>query len=180
MDAKWYLYDNEAYFINGIIRKFKPKKCLEIGVAEGGSAVLILNSLKDIENSFLVSLDLNTKLFTDRNKTTGYTVNTHFPELKKKWRLLTGEVPHKFLEKLNIKFDFVFIDTSHYTPGEFINIIEVMPFLNTNAIVVVHDITWHFREQCSNLVKEVKFIPTQIFLMSCLVGKKLFWILKRK
>ena len=39
---------NEPYFLNGIIRKFKPKKCLEIGVAAGGSAIIILNALKNI------------------------------------------------------------------------------------------------------------------------------------
>ena len=39
--------DNEPYFLNGIIRIFKPKKCLEIGVARGGSSIVILNALKD-------------------------------------------------------------------------------------------------------------------------------------
>ena len=56
----WLLKKNEPYFINGIIRKFKPKKCLEIGVARGGSSIIILNALKDINDSFLVSLDLKT------------------------------------------------------------------------------------------------------------------------
>lgn len=142
--------------------------------ADGGSAVLILNALKDIPNSFLVSIDYNTQYFFDKRKKTGYIVNQKFPELAKNWKLLTGDLPHKFLEKLNIKFDFAFIDTTHYTPGEFINIIEVMPFLNNNAIVVVHDITWHFWDSNSiSLFKEVKFTPTQIYLISSLVGKKI-------
>ena len=54
----WVLNKNEPYFINGIIRKFKPKKCLEIGVARGGSSIIILNALQDISDSFLVSLDI--------------------------------------------------------------------------------------------------------------------------
>ena len=54
----WLLINNEPYFINGIIRKFKPKKCLEIGVARGGSSIIILNALQDISDSFLVSLDI--------------------------------------------------------------------------------------------------------------------------
>ena len=173
--SEWYLYKDEYYFINGIIRKHKPKKCLEIGCARGGSAVLILNALKDVSNSFLISLDYNTQLFDDRKKNTGYIVNKYFPELKRNWKLFTGELPHKFLEQMNINFDFVFIDTSHYTPGEIINLIEVMPFLNNNAIVVVHDITWHYRCIFSNLVKEVKFTPTQIYVISTLVGKKVLF-----
>lgn len=56
--SEWQLLNNEPYFINGIIRKYNPKKCLEIGVAKGGSSIIILNALKDVNDSFLVSLDL--------------------------------------------------------------------------------------------------------------------------
>ena len=63
--ARWFLLPIEAQFINGIIRKNKLKNCLEIGVARGGSSILILNSIKDIENSVLVSLDLNKRLIKE-------------------------------------------------------------------------------------------------------------------
>ena len=33
--------NKEREFINGIIRKFKPKKILEVGVYHGGSSVII-------------------------------------------------------------------------------------------------------------------------------------------
>ena len=39
----YHVTKEEAYFINGIIRKNKLKNCLEIGVAQGGSSILILN-----------------------------------------------------------------------------------------------------------------------------------------
>ena len=77
---KWELCNNEPYFLNGIIRKFKPRKCLEVGVASGGSSVLILNAIKDINDSLLVSLDLNINLYVDASKKTGYIVNSYFPE----------------------------------------------------------------------------------------------------
>ena len=168
----WLLTLDDAYFINGLIRKFKPKKCLEVGVARGGSSIIILNAIKDISDSFLVSIDLNTKLFIDKTKETGYAVKQFFPELTNKWRLFTGDQPHKFLDKLNMKFDFLFLDTSHYTPGEIINIIEILPFLNEGAIVVLHDIIWHL-DGTENF-KEVKFTPTQIYLMSSLYGQKIY------
>ena len=115
--AEWILVKNEPYFINGIIRKFKPKKCLEIGVAKGGSSIVILNALKDIKDSFLVSLDLNS-YYGEYH--IGENVKKYFPELidNNKWKLYTGEQPHKFLDKLNLKFDFLFLDTVHLTPGE--------------------------------------------------------------
>ena len=110
---------NQPYFINGLIRKFKPKNCLEIGVANGGSSILILNAIKDIPDSILISIDLNTQLFSDKSKKTGYRVNQYFPELTKKLKLFIGQQPHKFLIKLNMKFDFVFLDTAHSAPGKY-------------------------------------------------------------
>ena len=118
-DSGWILRLQEAQFINGIIRKNRLKNCLEIGVAQGGSSILILNSIKDI-------------------------VKEYFPELTKKWKLYTGQQAHKFLVNLNIKFDFLFLDSTHAAPGEILNFIEALPFLNENAIVVIHDLLWHF------------------------------------
>ena len=98
-EANWILSLNEAYLINGIIRKHKPKNCLEIGVAYGGSSVLILNAIKDLSGSYLVSLDL---FLTFKQKEVGYIVKQKFPELMDKWKLVTGNMPHKYLEKLNL------------------------------------------------------------------------------
>ena len=173
--AGWMLLnEKEIFFINGIIRKYKPKKLLEIGVARGGSSILILNAIKDIKNSFLISLDLNKQFYIKRQYKTGYKVKKFFPELTKNWRLFTGEQPHIFLERLNITFEFVFLDTAHISPGEFLNLIEILPFLEENAIILLHDITFHlFRKD-----KSKKFTATQIFLMSALYGDKL--IIKNK
>ena len=168
-DAEWLVALKEAEFINGIIRKNKLKNCLEIGVANGGSSILILNSIKDIENSFLVSLDLNKEVFKAPDKLTGYRVNQYFPELTKNWKLYTGDQPHKFLVDLNMKFDFLFLDSAHVSPGEIINFIEALPFLNENAIVVIHDLFWHFLK-----VKSTKFYPSCISLIPTLYGDKVF------
>jgi predicted O-methyltransferase YrrM len=155
----------QPYFINGLIRKYKPKNCLEIGVANGGSSILILNAIKDIPNSRLVSLDLNIQLYNDPTKKTGYRVNQYFPELTKNWILLTGQQPHKFLIKLNMKFDFVFLDTAHSAPGELLNFIELLPFLNENAIFVLHDLLWHFHSK-------IKFYPSNVHLYPAIYGDK--------
>jgi predicted O-methyltransferase YrrM len=36
---------HEYYFVNGLIRLYKPKKLLEIGVCSGGMSAAILNSI---------------------------------------------------------------------------------------------------------------------------------------
>ena len=69
---------------------------------------MILNAIKDILDSSLISLDLNTQLYFDKSKKTGYRVNQYFPEITKNWKLFTGQQPHKFLIKLNMKFWFFF------------------------------------------------------------------------
>ncbi len=165
----WILQLEEAQFINGIIRKNKPKNCLEIGVAQGGSSILILNALKDIKNSLLVSLDLNKELFNEPTKLTGYRVKQYFPELLKKWKLYTGDQAHKFLMRLNIKFDFLFLDSAHVSPGEILNFIEALPFLNENAIVLIHDLFWHFRRIINS-----KLYPSCISLIPVIYGDKVF------
>lgn len=168
-NSKYILSDEEALFINGLIRKNKLKNCLEIGVAHGGSSIIILNSIKDIEDSLLVSLDLNSEIYNEPDKKTGYRVNQYFPELAKKWKLYTGHQPHKFLDNLNIKFDLLFLDTTHVSPGELINFIEALPFLNENAIVVIHDLLWHLYKTDDY---NYKFFPSCISLFPSLYGDK--------
>ena len=171
--AGWQLSINQVYFINGLIRKIKPKNCLEIGVANGGSSILILNALKDFKNSHLISLDLNSRSCTNHLLKTGNRVKKYFPELADKWSLFTGDLPNKFLDKLNMKFDFVFIDSAHESPGEILNLIEILPFINENVIIVVHDIFWHFTRKAPPPPKEIKFTPSSIYLLSVLYGDKI-------
>ena len=164
-NSGWQIKRKVSYFINGLIRKLKPKNCLEIGVADGGSSILILNAIKYNPKASLISLDLNTQLYYNQSKKTGYRVNQYFPELTKNWKLFTGQQPHKFLIKLNMKFDFVFLDTAHSAPGEFLNFIELLPFLNENAILVLHDILWHFHSK-------IKFYPSNVYLYPVIYGDK--------
>ena len=48
----------EQKFINGIIRKIKPQKILEVGVSAGGSTSIILNAIKDIDGAKLYSIEV--------------------------------------------------------------------------------------------------------------------------
>ena len=87
------MWGNQKEFLNGVVRKFKPKKVLEIGVAEGGSSIIILNAIKDIEDSHLFSIDLS------KNNMIGYCVKNIFQNLSNKWILYTGNIPVKFMRK---------------------------------------------------------------------------------
>ena len=125
---------NQREFLNGIIRKFKPHKFLELGVHRGGSSIIILNAIKDIKDSRLYSIDLN-----DENDI-GICVNKFFPELSKKWKLYKGNIATEFLEEIGKNIDMAFIDTAHYEPGEILDFLIILPFLRENAVVIFHDI----------------------------------------
>ena len=98
-------------FINGMIRKYKPKKILEVGVASGGSSAIILNAIQNIENSHLYSIDKLINDYNRRNKEIGWIVKDNFSNLMKKWTLYTGGITSNFIEKIGGDIDLVFIDT---------------------------------------------------------------------
>ena len=107
---------DEYYFINGLIRKYKPKKLLEIGVCSGGMSATILNAIKDREDAFLYSCDLETKHYLETNFSVGSIVKYYFPEFLNKWKLYTGNTTSAFIEEFGGDIDFVFIDTAHVMP----------------------------------------------------------------
>jgi predicted O-methyltransferase YrrM len=128
------MWNNQREFLNGIIRKFRPKKILEIGVALGGSSIIILNAIKDIKNAYLYSIDLN------NNIRIGHCVPKFFPEFLNKWSLYKGNIAAKFIESIGGNIDMVLIDSAHFEPGEIIDFLIVLPFLKEGAIVCFHDI----------------------------------------
>ena len=128
------MWDNQREFLNGLVRKFKPKKILEIGVFRGGSSIVLLNAIEDFKDSHLYSIDL------DSRPEVGYCVNKYFPNLSKKWTLFNGKIATEYLEEIGDNIDMVLIDTAHFEPGEIMDFLIVLPFLKENAIVVFHDI----------------------------------------
>ena len=130
---------DEQMFLNGLIRKVKPKKIVEIGVAFGGTAVIILNAIKDIKEAKLFSFDISKNCYKLHSKETGFIVKEKFPELINKWEINTGGLTCEFIEKIGNNIDLVYIDTVHVTPGEMLNWLEILPFLKEEAFVVLHD-----------------------------------------
>ena len=128
------MWANQREFLNGVIRKFKPKKIVEIGVAEGGSSSIILNAIQDIKNAHLYSIDLSD------NVNIGICVKNIFPEFVDRWTLFKNDIAAKFMEQIGNNIDFVFIDSAHFEPGEILDFLIVLPFLKKGAIVGFHDI----------------------------------------
>ena len=154
----------ERCFLNGIIRQAKPKKILELGVSAGGSSAIILNAIKDFDNTKLYSVDYNKKWYIDNSKDVGFIIDEKFSNLKNKWKLYTEGTAAKFMEEIGGEIDLCLIDTMHANPGEFLDFLIVLPYLKKNAILILHDIALHHT---------YKFCITNGILFSCLNGNKL-------
>ena len=91
---------NDYYFINGLIRKYKPKKLLEIGVCSGAVSAVLINAIMDSKDAFLYSCDLETKHYTHPENEVGVIVKKNFPEFLSKWKLYTGNTTAAFIEEI--------------------------------------------------------------------------------
>ena len=132
-------------FLHGIIRKVKPKTIVEMGVSAGGSSSVILNAIRDMDDSRLYSYEYSLLWYPEKNKSnarkSGFLVDQVIPEGKHKWNFFVGGFPCKYLQSsLPCEgVDLCFIDTAHVNPGEHLNILEILPFMKKNGIIIYHD-----------------------------------------
>jgi predicted O-methyltransferase YrrM len=166
---------NERRYLNGLIRKIKPCKILEVGVAAGGSSCIILNAIRDISNARLVSIDIQSRLWDFPDKSIGYLVGEIIPDLTTKHSLFLGRqactVMDEVTENGKYKFDICLLDTVHDNPGEFIHFLEILPYLRKNAIVILHDTNLHNISENIDREKLTTSGITNCILLAALRGK---------
>ena len=130
----------EKKFLLGLIRYFKPKNILEIGVSSGGGSGFMLQAIKDMKESTLTSIDKAKYTYRYPDKPVGFVAlreNANNPQ----WTLIGGKDPAEVIESFGKKFDFAIIDTAHIHPIETLNFLSVLPFLQDGTIVVLHDLS---------------------------------------
>jgi hypothetical protein len=116
----------------------KPVKLLEIGTASGGSAIVMLNAIKDDPAARLYSIDYSEFCISDIRLKSGYFVD-EYPDLKAKFQIYTGGMAYRFLDAIGSGIDFCFIDTVHSNPGEILDFLFALPYLDDGALIVFHD-----------------------------------------
>lgn len=156
MDYEYIEIDmTEARFLFGLVRHFKAKNILEIGVSSGGGSGLLLAAIEDIDGATLTSIDLANEAYRFPSKPVGFVAQKkHYNNPK--WNLLTGKDPSEVIESIEKKFDFAFIDTAHVHPIETLNFLSVLPFLEDGAIVVLHDTSLYL---CQRHYKNMNTFP---------------------
>ena len=133
---------NERYFLNGIIRAIKPKKILEVGVANGGGTAIILNAIRDIDGAELYSVDYRETSYRHPDKPSGFLVEEKFPELMDKWHIFRGGDISRYIEEIGRNIDLLVLDTVHAHPWETLNFLCILPFMKKDSSwTVLHDIS---------------------------------------
>lgn len=136
--------DKQQGFLCGLIKKYKPDKLVEVGVAEGGTSAVILNCLRLISpHCKMYSVDLNERLYYNDKYQTGYLLNEVYEELSNfnMHKMLLGKYLPEQMKEIGGDIDFVIMDTVHNLPGELLDFLCICPFLSNNAVVVLHDIS---------------------------------------
>ena len=163
--SKGLMVQEEQFFIAGLVKEYSPRKVLEVGVASGASSIILLDALKN--DGKLYSHDYSSIDYSS-NKPTGYLLN-EVPKLKLNWTLKTGGMCCRYLDDFCADgelFDLCFLDTSHANPGEFLDFLQILPYMKKGSILVLHDISLHTKYTHKNY-------QTSCILYSAIKGRQI-------
>ena len=144
------LSEAEHGFICGLIKKYEPKKIVELGVSGGGTSVLVLNCLQKLglNDTKMYSVDLSETYHFNPDKKCGFQIDEARPYLKNidNHKLILGKILPEVIEDIakDGKIDFMILDTTHYLPGELMDFAIAIPFLADDAVVVLDDTSFWF------------------------------------
>lgn len=181
----WSLMDEtERYFVNGLLRHFKPKKVLEVGVFAGAGSALLLNALGDRPEAHLYSVDVLYHLLKmhgyskiNGNRDIGFVVEEAFPELAGQWTLYRGRRAEEVLEDIGPGIDCVVLDTAHFLPGEILDFLLILPYTTDDCLFILHDINMTVTtvlERGEVRPEYVEFPPSCRLLMNAVDALKIY------
>lgn len=130
--------------ICGAIKRHRPKKIVEVGVAAGGTTVVLYECLRKLNlNACIYSVDLAENYYKDHSKKTGYIAAEYFmnnENLDVRHKFILGRFLPKSIDSIGRDIDMLILDSVHILPGEVLDFLVAFPYLSPNAIVVLHDI----------------------------------------
>lgn len=130
---------DEVLFVQDYIKRYQPKKFLEVGMASGLSGGLISQMLDWNDGKSFTSIDYNDTFFGDNSKKNGFLIEEIYAGdsvvvEKQHFVIAPG------LTALNRRFDMCFIDANHQHPWPLIDTLCVFPFLDNQKVMIHHDL----------------------------------------
>lgn len=127
----------ESNFLIYLLKRFRPKKMVEVGVWRGGTSSTILKNTK--ENQFLYGIDISSNVVGDIP--IGHVVQDVCNQSQKdRFTLYTGKDPVDVIQSIGDEIDFVYIDTTHALPGELLQFFVLFKYLRKGAVLLLHDL----------------------------------------
>jgi predicted O-methyltransferase YrrM len=134
-----YFCTGDALVLFGLLRKFRPRRIIEVG--SGFSSALML----DTNDRFLNGDIELTFIEPDANRLRSI-LNDHDADRVQLFETAVQEIPLSLFSSLN-RNDILFIDSSHVSKiGSDVNylIFDILPHLRSGVLVHFHDIFWPF------------------------------------
>ncbi len=134
----------DARFLDGIIQEVRPDQVYEVGVASGASSAVILSSMAiygGLSQVWLHSYDVADFCYFDRARALGDAACAMVPDLLNHWKLNANttalDIPHVHAPGTKSLY---FLDANHSHPWPALDLIALLPGLQTGDHVVLHDI----------------------------------------
>ncbi len=165
------MYEFDSAFICGLLRESRPRKLLEVGVADGGSSAVILQAMTNLGVPFsLHSVDIRTRSSRAPDREIGYLggLAAHALNVADHYYLHSGVILPQIIEDIGGGIDFLILDTTHSLPGETLDFLVAFPFLSPDAVVCLHDVRQNLKLPPSPLK-----IATNVLLHSVAAEKYL-------
>lgn len=154
----------------GLLRKKKPHRIVEVGVAGGGTTAIIISCVEEMGYKCdIYSVDYSTRFYRDKSKISGFLGQEALDVIKPqniKHRFLLGKIAADWVDELQLRdIDCLILDTMHTLPGEVLDFISLLPYLSEDALVILHDTAF-------NLVSRERFGFATPLLFSSVTAEK--------
>lgn len=150
LNAMCLMTEFDTAFLCGALKKFRPKKILELGVAGGATTAIILQALEELGTPYeMHSIDISPNFLMEGflDKACGFVATFAkekiFGEMRGTHTFHLGKYLPQVIDSIGGDIDFVILDTVQLMPGEGLDFLAVLPYLTADAVVVLHDVSYN-------------------------------------
>lgn len=138
----------DVQLLTYMLRIKKPKKILEVGVHRGGGTIHLFNEVP--QSSTIYSVDILETIPTKADDPIipiGDLAEKYYrPEIHPNWIKFYGHSASECMESIGTGIDFVVLDAAHCLPGEVLDYLAILPFIEDKAVILIHDLFQHWAD----------------------------------